>query len=106
MFAAGTRAPEKISSPVADACNPSFSSSRPTLNPGVSAGTMKALISASPFSVSPVFAVMMYVPAWPALVMKRLPPSMTHEPPSAPSSCRAVVRVPPASLPAPGSVRP
>ena len=26
----------------------------------------------------PVRAVTMYVPAWPALVMKRLPPSMTH----------------------------
>jgi hypothetical protein len=67
---------------------------------------MKALISAVPFSLSPVFAVMMYVPACPALVMNRLPPSMTHQPPSAPSSCLAVVRVPPASLPAPGSVRP
>ena len=54
MFAAGTRAPEKISSPVAEAWRPSFSSSRPTLKPGVSAGTMKALISASPFAVSPV----------------------------------------------------
>ena len=39
------------------------------------------------------------MPAWPALVMKRLPPSSTHEPPSGPSSWRAVVRVPPESLP-------
>ena len=38
--------------------------------------------------------------------MNRLPPSMTHVPPSGPSSWRAVVRVPPESLPAPGSVRP
>ena len=38
--------------------------------------------------------------------MKRFAPSSTHEPPSAPSSNRAVVRVPPESLPAPGSVRP
>jgi hypothetical protein len=59
MFAAGTRAPSKISSPVADAWSPSFSSSRPTLNPGVSAGTMNAVISASPLSVVPVRAVMM-----------------------------------------------
>ena len=45
MFAAGTRAPSNSSSPVAEAWRPSFSSSRPTEKPGVSAGTMKALIS-------------------------------------------------------------
>ena len=67
---------------------------------------MNALISAAPSSRVPVRAVTMYVPAWPALVMKRLPPSMTQVPPSGPSSSRAVVRVPPESLPAPGSVRP
>ncbi len=83
-----------------------MSSSRPTLNPGVSAGTMKALISAAPSSRVPVRAVTMYVPACPAFVMNRLPPSMTHVPPSGPSSWRAVVRVPPESLPAPGSVSP
>jgi len=44
----------------------------------VSAGKMKAEISALPLSFVPVFAVMMYVPAWPAFVMKRLPPSTTH----------------------------
>ena len=43
---------------------------------------------------------MTYVPAWPALVMNRFWPSMTQVPPSAPSSRRAVVRVPPASEPA------
>jgi hypothetical protein len=57
------RAPSKRSSPVAEACSPSLSSSRPTLNPGVSAGTMNAEISASPLSVVPVRAVTMYVPA-------------------------------------------
>ena len=67
---------------------------------------MNAVISASPLSVDPVRAVTMYVPAWPALVMNRLPPKSTHVPPSGPSSSSAVVRVPPASLPAPGSVRP
>ena len=67
---------------------------------------MNALISAFPSSRVPVRAVTMYVPACPALVMKRLPPSMTQVPPSAPSSKRAVVRVPPESLPAPGSVSP
>ena len=106
MLAAGTRAPSKTSSPVAEAWSPSFSSSRPTENPGVSAGTMKALISGDPSSRDPVRAVTMYVPAWPALVMKRLPPSSTQLPPSGPSSRRAVVRVPPESLPAPGSVSP
>ena len=63
---------------------------------------MNALISASPLSVVPVRAVTMYVPAWPALVMNRLEPSMTQQSPSR----RAVVRVPPASEPAPGSVSP
>ena len=76
------------------------------LDQDYSATSMKALISASPLAVSPVFAVMMYVPAWPAFVMNRLPPSMTQAPPSGPSSRRAVVLVPPASEPAPGSVRP
>ena len=86
-FAAGhPRAVEDRSSPVAEACSPSLSSSRPTLKPGVSAGTMNALISAAPSSRVPVRAVTMYVPAWPALVMKRLPPSMTQVPPSGPSS--------------------
>ena len=102
---AGTRTPSNRSSPVAEAWSPSFSSSRPTLNPGVAAGTMNALIRALPSSVEPVRAATMYVPAWPALVMNRLPPSMIQSP--EPSSARrAVVRVPPASEPAPGSVSP
>ena len=53
------RTPSKRSSPVAEACRPIFSSSRPTLNPGVSDDTMKAEISASPFFVAPVRAVTM-----------------------------------------------
>ena len=100
------RAPSKISSPVADAWRPILSSSRPIEKPAVSAGTMNALISASPLAVSPVRAVMMYVPAWPAFVMNRLPPSITQLSPSGVDSRRAVVRVPPASEPAPGSVSP
>ncbi len=67
---------------------------------------MNALISASPLSVVPVRAVTMYVPACPAFVMNRLPPSITQVSPSGVVSRRAVVRVPPASDPAPGSVRP
>ena len=106
MSAAGTRTPWKISSPVADACSPSFSSSRPTAKPGAVAGTMNALISAAPSSRVPVRAVTTYVPASPAFVMNRFAPSITHVPPSGPSSWRAVVRVPPESLPAPGSVSP
>ena len=105
-LASGTRAPSKMSSPVADAWRPIFSSRRPTEKPGVSAGTMKALISALPSSLLPVRAVTMYVPASPAFVMKRLPPSMTQHPPDGSASWRAVVLVPPESEPAPGSVRP
>jgi hypothetical protein len=89
MLAAGTFARSNSSSPVADAWRPSFSSSRPTLNPGVSDVTMNALTSAPPFSVVPVRAVTMYVPAWPAFVMKRLPPSTTQQPPSDPNRRRA-----------------
>ena len=101
---AGIRAPSNRSSPVADAWSPSFSSSRPTENPGVSAGTMNALISAAPLAFVPVRAATMYVPAWPALVMNRLPPLSSQH---APSSVRvAVVRIPPASEPALGSVSP
>ncbi len=80
-FAAGTRAPSNSSSPVADACRPSLSSSRPTEKPGVSAGTMNALISADPSSRVPVRAVTTYVPAWPALVMNRL--AAVEDPPAA-----------------------
>ena len=76
------------------------------MKPGALAGTMNALISGEPSSRVPLRAVTMYVPACPAFVMNRLPPSMTQVPPSGPSSWRAVVRVPPESLPAPGSVRP
>ena len=39
---------------------------------------MNALISAEPSSRVPVRAVTTYVPAWPALVMNRLPPSITQ----------------------------
>ena len=50
---------EDAARPVAEACSPSLSSSRPTLNPGVSAGTMNALISGLPSSRVPVRAVTM-----------------------------------------------
>ena len=98
-FAAGIRAPSKRSSPVAEACRPSLSSSRPTLNPGVSAGTMNALISASPLSVVPVLAVIDVRAGVPGVRDEAL--CAVEHPASRPSS-RAVVRVPPASEPAPG----
>ena len=57
------RAPSKRSSPVAEACRPSLSSSRPTREArACRPGTMNALISASPSSRVPVRAVTMYVP--------------------------------------------
>ncbi len=63
---------------------------------------MNAPTSARPCGDVPVRAATTYVPAWPALVMNRFDPSMTQLSPSR----RATVRVPLASDPAPGSVRP
>ena len=75
-----------------------------TVNPAVPAGTMIEEISLRPSAVSPVTAVTVtnVVMSVPELVMNDLVPLMTH---SSPSS-RAVVSVPPASEPAPGSVSP
>ncbi len=67
---------------------------------------MIAEISGEPSGLRPVTAVTVTRPVMsvPELVMKHLPPLMTHS--FVASSRRAVVRVPPASEPAPGSVRP
>ena len=54
-FAAGTRAPSKVSSPVVDPAIPIFGSSRATSNPGVSDSTTNAEMPAWPASGS-VFA--------------------------------------------------
>jgi len=80
---------------------PSFSSPFSTRKPFVSRGTTKALM---PFAPMPgcVTAVTMNVPAWFAFVQKHFAPFRTYSPPFR----TAVVRVAPASEPAPGSVRP
>ena len=74
------------------------------MKPEIGTGTRIELISFLPLPVVPVTAVTVTsrVSVVPELVMKALLPSMRH----APSWSTAVVRVPPASLPAPGSVRP
>ena len=74
------------------------------MNPGVGTGTRNELISGRSPAVRPVTAVTVTrrVMSVPELVMNCLRPLMTHSPPSS----TAVVRVPPASLPACGSVRP
>ena len=74
------------------------------MKPGVPAGTMIALISGRPSSRVPVRAVTVtrLVMSEPELVMNCLAPLTTH---SSPTSS-ALVRVAPASEPAPGSVRP
>ena len=70
------------------------------MNPGVPLGTMIVEISFLPSAMFPVTAVTVTseVMSVPELVMNCLLPLMIHSP----SSSRAVVRVPPASEPAPG----
>jgi len=89
---------------VSEHCQPTLEYFGATVNPGVPLGTMIVEISLRPSGFSPVTAVTVTKPVMsvPELVMNALLPSITH---SSPSS-RAVVRVPPASDPAPGSVRP
>ncbi len=74
------------------------------MKPGVPLGTMIVLISGLPLSRVPVRAVTVtrLVMSEPELVMNCLAPSTTHSP----FSRTALVRVAPASEPAPGSVRP
>lgn len=74
------------------------------MKPGVPDGTMMEEISGRPSALRPVTAVTVTSPVMsvPELVMKHLEPLITQASPSR----TAVVRVPPASLPAPGSVRP
>ncbi len=93
---------------MSEVCQPTLSYDGPTSSPGVPAGTMMldSSLRTSPSgpTVSPVTAVIVtrLVMGVPELVMNCLDPSITH---SSPSS-RAVVRVPPASDPAPASVSP
>ena len=92
-------------------CQPSLSYAGSTVNPGVPAGTTIAEISGRSSPVvelveTPVRAVTVTneVMEDPELVMNCLLPSMTHSPEA--GSTTALVRVAPASEPAPGSVRP
>ena len=76
-----------------------------TVKPGVPDGTMIEEISGLPSALRPVTAVTVTRPVMsvPELVMKHLVPLITH---SSPPVETAVVRVPPASEPPPGSVSP
>ena len=89
---------------MSEAFQPTLSYAGSAVKPAVGTGTRMLLISFLPVLVVPVTAVAVTseVIVVPLLVMKAFVPSMTHSP----SSRRAVVRVPPASLPAPGSVSP
>ncbi len=89
---------------MSDAFQPTLLYTGSTVNPVVPLGTMIDEISFLPFAPVPVTAVTVTseVMSVPELVMNCLLPLITQSP----LSSRAVVRVPPASEPAPGSVRP
>ena len=105
-WSAGTRHSLNVSPWVSDACQPIFRYGGWTSNPGVPAGTTIVEISGVPPPAASVRAVIVTsdVMGVPELVMNAFSPSITHSP--AASSRTARVRVPPASLPASGSVRP
>ena len=86
---------------MSEACQPILRYGGCTVSPGVPAGTTMALISPEPVRAVTVMIDVMGVPE---LVMNAFSPSITHS--SVASSSAAFVRVPPASLPASGSVRP
>ena len=95
----GTVASSKRSSRVSEARQPSFFIAAEIVYPGVPFSTTMFEISSSPVRAVMVTPQVMSVPAF---VMKSFEPLITHEP----SRSSAVVRVFPASEPAPGSVRP
>ena len=103
-LALGTRTSENDSSRVSEAFQPTLEYFFDTVRPGVPAGTMIVEMLLPPSSRVPVTAVtvMTAVMSVPELVMNALVPLITHSSPSR----RAVVSVPPASEPAPGSVSP
>src|SRR5512143_2084819 len=98
---AGTRQSSNTSSEVSDERTPSLSSFFPERKPGVPRSTTNAEIPFLPRERS-VTAITTAMSAMPPLVMKFLEPFSTKWPPSR----TAVVRIPPASEPEPGSVRP
>ena len=103
-MAAGTRQSENASSWVSDADQPTFEYFGATVNPGVPDGTTMVEISGRRPAGRAVIAVTVTndVMSVPEFVMNAFVPSITQSSPSR----RAVVRVAPASVPPPGSVRP
>ena len=86
---------------MSEACQPILRYGGWTSSPGVPDGTTTEEISPGPVSAVTVTIDVIGVPE---LVMNAFSPSITHSP--VVSSNAARVRVPPASLPASGSVRP
>ena len=86
---------------MSDACQPIFRYGGWTSMPGVPDGTTMVEISPGPVSAVMVTIDVIGVPE---LVMKAFSPSITHSPVDSSSTAR--VLVPPASLPASGSVSP
>ena len=97
----GTRHSTNVRPWVSEACQPILRYGGCTSKPGVPAGTTIVEISPGPVSAVTVTSDVIGVPEF---VMNDFSPSITHCP--AVSSSRALVRVPPASLPASGSVSP
>ncbi|CAB4929548.1 unannotated protein [freshwater metagenome] len=95
----------KLSGCVSEAFQPTLLYAASATNPGVSVGTrideicLRPVVSSTPVTAVTVTSSVMSVPE---LVMNCLLPLMIQSPPSR----LAVVLVPPASLPAPGSVNP
>lgn len=102
MASLGTRTPSKIKFPVDEPRIPSLSSFAPKENPGLSVGTMKALMALEPGNERSVVANTTAQSASWALVIQALVPLSTHSLPS----LVAVVAAAPASLPLPGSLKP
>lgn len=91
---------------MSDAFHPTFEYGAAAVKPGVPDGTMIEEITGRPSAVRSVTAVTVTRPVMsvPELVMKHFVPLMIQSPVS--PSRTAVVRVPPASEPASGSVSP
>ena len=100
-LAAGTRQSSNTSSEVSDERTPSLSSFFPDRKPGVPRSTTTAEMPFFPFARS-VTVITTAISAIPPLVMKFFEPFSTRQSPSR----TAVVRMPPASEPDPGSVSP
>ncbi len=98
-LSAGTRQSAKTTSEVSLARMPSLFSLLPGQKPAVPFSTIRAEIPCGPFEAS-VTAMATHTSAWPPLVVNVFAPFSTQPP----SRRSALVRVPPASEPASGSV--